>query len=154
MNRYLLPLIALLAVGWPVSYLYQHHGLAAIRAHFPGTRVAVKPIALQAQCGCTVDTDEVLPTTPQQIKQAKLKEKREEAQGELLDKQTDNRVLRLIRVGMSRKQVEQIMGPVSMMGSPDVTVKGHPSDDADFYSDYQVAFTPKDIVTSISYDSH
>ena len=153
MNKYLFPLIALLSFGIIRSYLYTHHRLREIRRLLPGSTVAVQPLAM-ATCGCTVDTDEHFPTTPQQIKQAQINEKREEALGKLQDKQVDNRVRQLIRVGMSRKQVEQIMGPSSMMGSPDVTVKGHPSDDADFYSDYQIAFTPKDIVTSIIYDSH
>ena len=147
MNRNLLPLIALLAVGLTALYLYQHHSLAAIRAHFPGTRLAVKPTALQAQCGCTVDTDEQFPTTPQQIKQAKLKQKREEAEGEMRDKQIDNRVRRLIRVGMSRKQVEQIMGDSLGGGeTPPDSFDGHSAADSDVYGDYEVAFSAKDTV--------
>ena len=153
MNKNLLTLIPLLLVGIIVSYLYTHHRLQAIHRLLPGSPVAVHLLAI-ASCGCTADTDEHFPTTPQQIKQAQINNKREKAQEKLLDKQTDNRVRRLIRVGMSRKQVEQIMGPCSMMGSPDVTVKGHPSDDADFYSGYQIAFTAKDVVTSISCDSN
>jgi len=153
MNKYLLTLIPLLLVGIIVSYLYTHHRLQEVHRLLHGSTVAVQSLTI-ASCGCTADTDEHFPTTPQQIKQAQINNKREEAQGELLDKQTDNRVRRLIRVGMSRKQVEQIMGPCSWMGSPEVTVKGHPSDDADFYSDYQIAFTAKDVVTSVSYDSH
>ncbi len=136
-----------------ISGLYKSRLLAGAQARYAAlTAPRIPPVAVLS-CGCTVDTDEHFPTTPQEIKQAKINEKREEAQGELLDKQTDNRVRRLIRVGMSRKQVEQIMGPASMMGSPDVIVEGHSSDDADFYSDYQIAFTAKDTVTSVSYES-
>jgi hypothetical protein len=147
MNRYLFPLIALLAVGVTVSYLYQHHGLAAIRTHLPGAHPAVTQMALSAQCGCTVDTDEHFPTTPQEIKQVKIKEKREEAEGEYRNKQIALRLHRLVHVGMARTQVEKVMGDTLGGGeTPPDSFKGHSAVDSDDYGDYEVAFSAKDTV--------
>lgn len=146
MTKYVFPLIALLFVGLTASYLYQYHGLAAIRAHLPGTRVAVKPMALSAQCGCVADTDEAFPRTPQQLKQARAKEKREEAEGERRDKQMALRLHRLVKVGMPRKQVEQIMGESDGGETPPESFKGHSAVDSDDYGDYEIAFSAKDTV--------
>ena len=146
MNRYLFPLIALLVVSLTVSYRYQRHGLAAIRAHLPGAHPAVTQVALSAQCGCVSDMDEAFPRTPQQLQQAKAKEKREEAEGEARDKQIVSRLHRLVRVGMLRKQVEQIMGPSEGGETPPEDFKGHSAADSDDYGDYEIAFTAKDTV--------
>ena len=146
MNKYLLLFIPLLLVGMTGSYLYTHHRLWEIRRLLPYSRVAVPPSAM-ASCGCTVDTDEHFPTTPQEIKQAKINAQREEAEGELRDEQTDNRVRRLIRVGMARAQVEQIMGDSLGGGeTPPEPFKGHNAVDSDDYGDYEIAFSAKDTV--------
>ena len=151
MNRYLLPVIALLAVGLTLSYLYQHHALAAIRAHLPGAAVAAKPIASQAQCGCVADTDidERLPATPQEAKQAKLDEQHGEREEKLHDKQTLLRLHRLVRIGTSKEQVERLMGEPDMSGSPSVSEGEHPGDDADYYGNIEVAYAANGTVTWI-----
>ena len=146
MNRYLFPLIAFLAVGMTVSYLYQHHSLAAIRTYLPGAHPAVTQMALSTQCGCTVDADEYFPTTPQEIKQAKIKEKREAAQEKVREKQIASRLHRLIRIGLPRKQAEQIMGESEGSETPPEPFKGHTAVDSDIYGDYEIAFSAKDTV--------
>jgi len=147
MNRYFFTLIALLFVGMTGAYLYQHHSLAAIRAHFPGAAAAVKPMALQEQCGCVADTDEAFPRTPQQLKQAKIDEKREERAEDLHDKQTMLRLHRLVRTGTSREQVERLMGEPDMSGTPIVAEGEHPGDDADYYGNIEVAYSANGSVT-------
>ena len=153
MNKPVLTLVIALAVGAIISCLYKSSLPAVIQTQYAAlTAPHNLPVKVVATCGCTVDTDEVFPTTPEQIKAAQIKQKRDAALGKLREQQTDSRVRRLIRVGMTRKQVEQIMGAPFMMGTPTVAVKGHPSEDADFYSNYQIAFTAKDIVTSVCRD--
>ncbi len=153
MNKFHFLLIGLLLVGLIGSYLYQHHGLAAvqpglaaIRAHLPAAPVAVQPKALQAQCGCTVDTDEHIPMTPQEIMQAKIKQKREAAREKIRETQIASRLHRLVRVGMPRKQVEQIMGQIEGEETPPEPFKGHTAVDSNDYGDYEVAFSAKDTV--------
>jgi hypothetical protein len=93
------------------------------------------------------DTDE--PTTPLATLSKEIKQNVYGIQ--LRDKQIALRLHRMVRIGMSHQQVTDIMGKLDVISTPKMTVKGHPSENADYFRKCEVAYTTKDTVTSVSH---
>ena len=144
MNNLVLTLVFGLALGAIISSLYKsplldglHTRLVALTA--PRTVPPPNPPGGEVTYGCGATPEAIEPMVPMTPKQEAAYEKAEKRQDAIENKKVAARLHRFISLGMSQTQVRRVMGEPGMDGSS--IVEAHPSDNADYYADYEIAYS-------------
>ncbi len=145
MSRTALTLIAVLSIIVMMLSFYRRHAVAVSYTRSPAVRQSSPK---NAPCRCE-PAPEILPDTPkgrQRQKEEDAQEKRQEDKLEKQYKQDAQRLYRLVRIGMSRREVRRLMGEPGMTGTP--LIESPSAVDADYYAggDYEVAYSVGDAV--------
>lgn len=148
MSRTAMTLIAVLSIIVIVLSLYKRHGAAVSSTRSPVVAAARQSAPGDVPCGCE-PAPQIMPDTSQGRRRQKTEdaqEKRQEDRLEKQDKQAAQRLHRLVRLGMSRREVRSLMGEPGMTGAP--LVESHSAVDADYYAGgaYEVAYSVDDTV--------
>lgn len=144
MSRPVFVVMVLLSVSAIALCLHRRH--AATRLHPSASALAHRVSPAEAKCGCEPPVPiPRMPNTSQGWRvwrrQQRQWAEQEQRQDSVIDRRVALRLHKLVRTGMSRRQVEHLMGTADMQG-----LFSHPvpqARDADFYAggDYEVAYS-------------